>query len=53
MVKVGEKLLKNEISIQGSLKVPSGSLGQVDFLAGQETFKVFLSNGLGVRQVIL
>jgi len=30
-----------------SKKVPSGCLGQVDFLGGQVTFKAYLSNGQG------
>ena len=35
-------------------KVPSGSLGQVDFLAGQVTiFSAYLPNGQSSRQVIL
>ena len=30
--------------LQGSKQVPSGSAGQVDFLAGQVTFKAHLPN---------
>jgi len=37
----------------GLKKVQSGSPGQADFLAGQVTFKAYLLNGQGSRQVIL
>ena len=33
------------VHCQGSKKVPTSGLGQVDFLAGQVTFKACLSNG--------
>ena len=36
--------------MQGSKKVPSGCLGQVDFLAGQRTFNSHLPSGQGMRQ---
>lgn len=36
----------------GSTKVPSGGPGQVDFLAGQVTFKAYLPNGQRPKQVI-
>ena len=38
---------------QGSKKVPSSSLGQIDFFAGQVIFKAYLLNVPGSRQVIL
>ena len=38
---------------QGSKKVQSSSLGQVDFFAGQVIFKAYLPNVPGSRQVIL
>ena len=34
----------NKFMLQGSKQVPSGSAGQVDFLAGQVTFKAHLPN---------
>ena len=34
-------------------KILSGSPVQIDFFAGQETFKDYLSNGPGSRKVIL
>ena len=37
---------------QGSKKVSSGILEQVDFLAGQVTFKAYLPNRQGSKQVI-
>ena len=36
----------------GLTKVPSGGPGQVDFLAGQVTFKAYLPNGQRPKQVI-
>jgi len=38
---------------QGSKKVPSSRLGQVDFPAGQAAFHSHLPNGQGIRQAIL
>ena len=38
---------------QGSIKVLSGSSGEVDFLSGQVTIKGHSPNGQGCRQVIL
>ena len=40
-------------SPQGLKKVPSASLGQVDYLAGQVTFKTYLPIVQGSRIVIL
>ena len=39
--------------MKGLKKIPYGDLGRVDFLAGQGTFKTYLSNGQGSQQVIL
>ena len=36
-----------------SKKVLPSSVGQVDFLAGQVTFKAYLSNGQEFKQLIL
>ena len=39
--------------MQGSKNVPAGSQGQIDFNAGQVTFKVYLRKGKGFRRVTL
>ena len=36
---VGREMNTNKFMLQGSKQVPSGSAGQVDFLAGQVTLK--------------
>ena len=41
---VGREMNSNKFMLQGSKQVPSGSAGQVDFLAGQVTFKAHLPN---------
>ena len=41
---VGREMNSNKFMLQGSKQVPSGSAGQVDFLAGQVTFKAYLPN---------
>ena len=41
---VGREMNTNKFMLQGSKQVPSGSAGQVDFLAGQVTFKAHLPN---------
>ena len=41
---VGREINSNKFLLQGSKKVPSSSPGQVDFLAGQVTFKAHLPN---------
>ena len=39
---VGREMNSNKFLLQGSKQVPSSSPGQVDFLAGQVTFKAHL-----------
>ena len=41
---VGGEMNSNKFLLQGSKQVPSSSPGQVDFLAGQVTFKTHLPN---------
>ena len=41
---VGREMNSNKFLLQGSKQVPSSSPGQVDFLAGQVTFKTHLPN---------
>ena len=41
---VGREMNTNKFMLQGSNQAPSGSAGQVDFLAGQVTFKAHLPN---------
>ena len=41
---VGREMNSNKFLLQGSKQVPSSSPGQVDFLAGQVTFKAHLPN---------
>ena len=40
---VGREMNSNKFLLQGSKQVPSSSPGQVDFLAGQVTFKATLT----------
>ena len=41
---VGREMNSNKFLLQGSKQVPSSNPGQVDFLAGQVTFKAHLAN---------